>query len=76
MSNEIHRYNTRNATKGNYCGTGLKRTCHGVRNLLVSRRKKAKEAKLEIFKLLFSRTGAKVWKQIPSDRRDTTKSVF
>ena len=26
MSNEIHRYNTRNATKGNYCGTGLKRT--------------------------------------------------
>lgn len=26
MSNEIHRYNTRNATKGNYCRTGLKRT--------------------------------------------------
>jgi len=36
-------------------GGGGRTACHGVPQ---------KEAKLEIFKLLFSRTGAKVWKQI------------
>lgn len=35
-----------------------------------------KEAKLEIFKRSFSRTGAKVWNLIPSDWRDASKSSF
>ena len=54
-SSEIHRYNTRHTTEGNYY---------------------QKEAKLEIYKRLFSRSGAKVWNVIPSDWRDASKSVF
>ena len=35
-----------------------------------------KEAKLEIFKWSFSRTGAIIWNQIPSNWRDAFKPIF
>ena len=35
-----------------------------------------KEAKLEIFKRSFSRTGAIIWNQISSNWRDASKPIF
>ena len=54
-SNEIHGYNTRHASKGNYI---------------------RKEAKLEIFKCSFLRTGAMLWNEISPNWRDVSKPTF